>query len=181
MGHNFESLVQLDRRMEYGTEWRNHDTFRDMHPLTQVDPRGQRWQMLLHHLWGGEDYARLRPLSMPGTDCFVVTFDLDNLAQFRDIEAYWLPELRQHSPGVPWIILGMKKEVRDSAAAVSLDEANQTAQRLGAAQYLECSMERDEGLDQLLDCCWSTARQYHIGPTGPAYTPPKSSGRCSIL
>ena len=53
-------------------------------------------------LWdtaGQEDYDRLRPLSYPQTDVFLVAFSLISRPSFENVKAKWYPELKHHSPG----------------------------------------------------------------------------------
>merc|ERR1719330_726373 len=62
---------------------------------------------------GQEDYARLRPLSYPSSDAFLVVFSITSRNSFNNIEAKWLPELAHHAPNVPWILVGTKKDLRN--------------------------------------------------------------------
>jgi GTPase SAR1 family protein len=48
---------------------------------------------------GQEDYDRLRPLSYPSTDIFLLTFSLDTQTSFENIKNKWFPEISHHSPG----------------------------------------------------------------------------------
>merc|ERR1711966_209716 len=62
-------------------------------------------------LWdtaGQEDYDRLRPLSYPGTDVFLVAFSLISRASFDNIKHRWWPELMHHCPGCPIVLVGTK-------------------------------------------------------------------------
>lgn len=68
-------------------------------------------------LWdtaGGETYKKLRPLSYPQTDIFVIAFSLVNLITLQNILNIWLPEIKEHCPGTPYILVGTKKEIRDN-------------------------------------------------------------------
>ena len=42
---------------------------------------------------GQEDYDRLRPLSYPQTDVFLVVFSLTGPASFENVRAKWFPEV----------------------------------------------------------------------------------------
>ena len=58
-------------------------------------------------LWdtaGQEDYDRLRPLSYPQTDVFLICFSIVNPVSFENVSNKWGPEIRHHCPEVPVII-----------------------------------------------------------------------------
>lgn len=66
-------------------------------------------------LWdtaGQEDYDRLRPLSYPQTDVFVVCFDVANRSSFENVTAKWVPELRHFVPEAPILLLATKTDLR---------------------------------------------------------------------
>lgn len=104
-------------------------------------------------LWdtaGQEDYDRLRPLSYPQTDVFLVCFSLITPASYENIKSKWLPEITHHCPDVPILLVGTKLDLRDNPETISkLRDRGQTpisnAQGLQlqkdvkAVRYLECS------------------------------------------
>ena len=58
-------------------------------------------------LWdtaGQEDYDRLRPLSYPQTDVFLICFSIVNPVSFENVRNKWGPEIRHHCPEVLVII-----------------------------------------------------------------------------
>ncbi len=62
-------------------------------------------------LWdtaGQEDYDRLRPLSYPQTDVFVLCFSVISPTSFTNITNKWMPEIRHHCPDKPIILCGKK-------------------------------------------------------------------------
>ena len=76
----------------------------DIHPTLQVCNR----TLKLFPFPVQEDYDRLRPLSYPGTDVFLLCFSVDSADSLDNIEEKWLPELRHHAPGVPIILVATK-------------------------------------------------------------------------
>ena len=55
-----------------------------------------------------EDYDRLRPLTYMGADIILVCFAIDNRESFKNVTDYWYPELNQHIPDVPTLLVGTK-------------------------------------------------------------------------
>ena len=67
-------------------------------------------------LWdnsGSSDYARLRELSYPTTDVFVITFSTLCVELFDNVEKYWVPEIRALLPDRPIILAGNDVLVRN--------------------------------------------------------------------
>lgn len=54
-----------------------------------------------------EDYDRLRPLSYPQTDVFVLCFSVVSPVSFDNVSTKWIPEIRQHCPDAPIVLVGM--------------------------------------------------------------------------
>eukprot|EP01084_Bolivina_argentea_P194295 333325_1 len=66
-------------------------------------------------LWdigGGLDHERLRPLSYPRTNIFLVCFSITSRSSFENVKSKWVPEIIYHCPDVPWILVGMKSDLR---------------------------------------------------------------------
>ncbi|KAJ6495265.1 small GTPase Cdc42 [Mycena sanguinolenta] len=116
-------------------------------------------------LWdtgGGEDYDRLRPLSYPRTDVFLVCFNVIWLVSFENVRDKWIPEIRHHCRDVPFLIVGTQIDLRDDPEVVkklarmkqhfiSTDEGERLAYELGAAKYVECSALTQEGLNDVFE------------------------------
>ncbi|KAK8865890.1 hypothetical protein IAR55_001038 [Kwoniella newhampshirensis] len=116
-------------------------------------------------LWdtaGQEDYDRLRPLSYPQTDVFLLCFSLVSLASFENVRTKWWPEIQHHSPGTPIILVGTKLDLRDNPAQIarmrerrqepiSYAQGSATAKEIQAARYLECSALTQYQLKNVFD------------------------------
>ena len=63
-----------------------------------------------------EDYARIRVLSYPDTDLFVVTYGVDSVGSLQNVSETWLPEIQNSCPGhkTSWVLLGLKTDLRKS-------------------------------------------------------------------
>ena len=61
---------------------------------------GQHVNLGLWDTAGQEDYDRLRPLSYPNTDVFLVCFSIISPASYENVKAKWHPEVSHHAPHV---------------------------------------------------------------------------------
>jgi len=116
-------------------------------------------------LWdtaGQEDYDRLRPLSYPQTDVFLVMFSVTSPSSFANIKSKWIPEIQHHCPGVPFVLVGSKIDLRSDAdtaeklkskglTIVTREEGEKLAKEIGASSYVECSALTQEGLKSTFD------------------------------
>ena len=60
-------------------------------------------------LWdtaGQEDYDRLRPLSYPQTDVFLICFSVVSPSSFENVTSKWCPEIKHHCPDAPILLIG---------------------------------------------------------------------------
>lgn len=114
------------------------------------------------HSTGQEDYDRLRPLSYPQTDVFLVCFSVTSPASFENVKEKWFPEVHHHCPGVPCLIVGTQVDLRDDPAVteklakqkqrpVQHDMGEKLARELGAVKYVECSALTQKGLKNVFD------------------------------
>ena len=140
-------------------------------------------------LWdtaGQEDYDRLRPLSYPQTDVFIVAFSLVSPISLENVEAKWYQELQHYSPNTPIILVGTKADLREEPKVieklseqrmepVSPEQGRAVAQRIKAVKYLECSAMTQKGLKAVFD---EAIRAVLMPPARPA---PKKKGGCTIV
>ncbi|KAI8974095.1 ras-related C3 botulinum toxin substrate 1 protein [Pilobolus umbonatus] len=116
-------------------------------------------------LWdtaGQEDYDRLRPLSYPQTDVFLVCFSLVTPASFENVKTKWYPEINHHAANKPIILVGTKLDLREDADTIqklrqknmmpiTYTQSLQMAKEIGAVKYLECSALTQTGLKNVFD------------------------------
>lgn len=55
---------------------------------------------------GQEQYDRIRPLSYPQTDVFLVVFSLVNPDSLKNVEKTWVPEIRRHVDKPKFVLVG---------------------------------------------------------------------------
>lgn len=138
------------------------------------------------NLWdtaGQEAYDRLRTISYPQTNVFIICFSISNPTSYENIKLKWYPEVSQHCPHVPFILVGTKKDQREDRETLKkLKEQNLTpvtkqqgealAREIRASKYLECSALSQEGVKDV----FVEAVRAHLNPKP---VPPKKF--CMLL
>jgi len=114
-------------------------------------------------LWdtaGQDEYDRLRPLSYPRTDLFIIMFSCDSRDSFENIENKWLPEIRRHcgDTSIDIVLICSKCDLRreegDLETFVSIEEAEElAAMHPEILTVLENSSLEDINLEESLNAC----------------------------
>lgn len=116
-------------------------------------------------LWdtaGQEEYDRLRPLSYPQTDVFLLCFSVVNPMSLKNVRDKWNVELSHHCPDVPKILVATKIDLREDREAlerlashkmapVPRHKGEELAREIGATKYVECSAASMQGVKQVFD------------------------------
>lgn len=147
------------------------------HKLTR-NPRigDEPYTLGLFDTAGQEDYDRLRPLSYPQTDVFLVCFSVTSPASFENVREKWFPEVHHHCPGVPCLIVGTQTDLRDDQSVkeklakqrmqpVRKEDGEKMARELGAVKYVECSALTQYKLKDVFDevCYLSLSVPFFLG------------------
>lgn len=109
-----------------------------------------------------EGYDRLRPLSYPQTDVFLLCFSCDNVNSMLNIETFWLPEIMHHVPSARFGLICTKIDLRDDTATVDRlhlageqpithEDGERLANKIGAHFYHETSAKQSIGLVTLME------------------------------
>ena len=123
---------------------------------------GKPIQLGLWDTAGQEDYDRLRPLSYPQTDVFIICYSIVDETSLENVKAKWHQEIKYHAPGVPIILVGTKEDLRDDEEykknmaakgrkTLTTEEGEAVASAIGACYHTECSALTQKGLKQVFD------------------------------
>ncbi|XP_060538670.1 rho-related GTP-binding protein RhoG [Pantherophis guttatus] len=138
------------------------------------------------NLWdtaGQEEYDRLRTLSYPQTNVFIICFSIASPPSYENVKHKWYPEVCHHCPEVPILLVGTKKDLRSNPETLKkLKEQNQLpvtpqqgaglAKQIHAVKYLECSALNQEGIKEV----FTEAVRAVLNPA-----PPKPKKVCRLL
>ena len=125
-------------------------------------------------LWttqGQDDYDRLRPLSYPQTDVFLVCFSLVSSTSLENVANKWAPEIKHHCPNTPMILVGTHLDLRDDEATIqrlkklklapiTREQGEVMQKKIGAVAYMECSALTQVGLNDVFHQAVSQGMSY---------------------
>jgi len=123
---------------------------------------GEPYTLGLFDTAGQEDYDRLRPLSYPQTDVFLVCFSVVAPASFENVKEKWHPEISHHCGKTPFLLVGTQIDLREDAYTterlaknkqrpISQDMGERLAKDIKAVKYVECSALTQKGLKNVFD------------------------------
>eukprot|EP00483_Globobulimina_turgida_P010038 UN10057 len=142
---------------------------------------GKPIQLGLWDTAGQEDYDRLRPLSYPSTNVFLVCFSIISRSSYENVKTKWVPEIKHHCPEAPFLLVGTKSDLRNDqdisskvSQILSQQDGETLAKQVGSVQYCECSALTQDGLKNVFDAAIRAALNNENKPR-------KSVLRCQIL
>ncbi|XP_067615039.1 ras-like GTP-binding protein RhoL [Eurosta solidaginis] len=114
---------------------------------------GNEYNLTLWDTAGQEDYERLRPLSYPNTNCFLLCYSISSRTSFENIKSKWWPEIRHFSNNVPVVLIGTKLDLRvpNSEKFVTTSEGRRLRKEIHAHSLVECSAKKKIGLNQVFE------------------------------
>ena len=113
-------------------------------------------------LWdtaGQEDYDRLRPLSYPGTDVFLLCYSVVDRNSLANVSKKWKPEIDNNIQSVPIILVGTKLDLKtdeeyleeNSVTPVETSEGEEKQKELGLHSFIETSAMNQHNLKLVFD------------------------------
>ncbi|XP_054272060.1 ras-like GTP-binding protein RhoL [Macrosteles quadrilineatus] len=115
-----------------------------------INVDGQEFAMTLWDTAGQEDYERLRPLSYPNTDCFLLCYSVGARSSFENVLSKWYPEIRHHCANVPIVLVATKTDLRnEDGDTISTSEGKKMRRKIKATRLVECSAKNNEGLNEI--------------------------------
>lgn len=111
---------------------------------------------------GSVEFDRLRPLTYPSTDVFLLCFSLVDHTSYESITLKWFDEVQHHCPDAKILLVGTKSDlIEDPSTIQKLREKNldpitpqkglELSNKINASKYLECSALTHQNLKNLFD------------------------------
>ncbi|XP_076245192.1 ras-like GTP-binding protein RhoL [Calliopsis andreniformis] len=112
---------------------------------------GQEYEMTLWDTAGQEDYERIRPLSYPNTDCFLICFSVNSRSSYENVINKWHPEIKYHCPNTPIVLVGTKGDLRsaENIDTIPQKDCKKMKKKVKAFKYVECSALERENLEEV--------------------------------
>ena len=138
----------------------NRTIFDNYTTMVKVDGK-----MVNLNLWdtaGQEIYDRLRPLSYPNTNVFIMAFCLVKPESYKHLIDKWYPEIKHHCPNAKLILVGTKSDLKSDAkflaemraaklAPITHDQGVSLKNKINAEAYIECSSRTQEGIGKVFE------------------------------
>lgn len=140
---------------------------------------GKLIELALWDTAGQEEYDRLRVLSYPEVNLLLICFAIDSPTSLDNVLDKWVPEISHFCPDVPFILVGLKSDLRDTPSHavnsggmnprphISVQQAKATAERIGANRYMECSAKLSRGISDVFNTAISIVLAEHLGLPEP--------------
>ncbi|PWI69522.1 hypothetical protein PCL_01169 [Purpureocillium lilacinum] len=136
--------------------------------VTDCRVDGKSVQLALWDTAGQEDYERLRPLAYSKAHVILIGFSIDTPDSLDNVKHKWIEEATRLCAGVPIILVGLKKDLREDPVAieemrkkslrfVTQHDGEVAAREVGARRYLECSSLSGEGVDDVFEAATRAA------------------------
>lgn len=104
------------------------------------------------------NYDKLRPLSYPQTDIFIVCYSISDPKSLKNVKNKWIPEIETHCPNTPFILAGLKSDLRDDfgenyceSIIVSHQEGELFSHDVRASDFIECSAFKRVNVNELFE------------------------------
>ncbi|XP_076075856.1 ras-related protein Rac2-like isoform X1 [Mytilus galloprovincialis] len=129
---------------------------------TTVTENDKPVDLVLWDTCGNANYNKLRPVSLPDTDVFLLCFSLDDPDSFAFIEENCFPDIKRLCPNALILLVGTKKDLidvcqneqetrkKDTGNSYAYEHGINLAERIQAVKYIECSSKTGEGIKSVL-------------------------------
>ncbi|KNC55483.1 Rac1 GTP binding protein [Thecamonas trahens ATCC 50062] len=138
---------------------------------------------------GCEDYDRLRPLSYPYTDVFLVCYSVASRTSFEHVASRFAPEITHHCGDAPRILVALKADIPEDDRTVTYKDGQELADAIGAAAFVEVSSllhlgtdsETDSDLRTTVPAVFQLAIKTALENCSSTSGTPRSKHKCLIM
>jgi len=153
----------------------------------EIEYQGEEVKLSLWDTAGQEAYTKIRILSYPKTDVFLLCFSVVNPASYINTKDVWHVEIMKNCPTARIVLVGTKIDLRDDKSTleelssqgkspISKEQGLAKADEIGAVNYLECSALSQEGLKEVFEYSLQTVAEAQQQGGTAAPTPAAAAG-----
>jgi small GTP-binding protein len=116
-------------------------------------------------LWdtaGQVEYGRLRYLSYPNTDVFLVCYSLISPVSLLNVTNQWIPEIQHFNPSTPFLLVGTKSDLindkdilhrlnEKGLKPLTKEDGDKVANEFKASKHIVCSALTRENIKEVFD------------------------------
>lgn len=122
--------------------------------VTDITTEESRIEVMLWEISGLENFDSIRREMYRDSDVILICFDIGHPPSLKSVVDKWVPEISNACPGVPYLLIGCKNDLRSDAAlqlyltvpgqepeesdSISRLQAISMAQSIAARDYVEC-------------------------------------------
>jgi len=129
---------------------------------TIVSLDGVDYKLGLWDTAGQEEYDRLRPLSYPNTDCFLMCFAVVSQSSLTNCRTKWRSEIAHYCPYAKVLLIGTKTDLRTDSdtlarladshlSVISTQEGEKASKEMNCNGYIECCARTQENIRKIFD------------------------------
>ena len=129
---------------------------------------------------GADIYDRLRPLSYPKTQIYLLCFSVDDHDSFDSLTTKWIKEIKSNASEKKYcvVLVGTKTDLRKEKNCITEEEGRKMAGTIGATAYFECSAMNGIGVKEVFD---GAVEAFKGGENDNEYLANGSSGKCILM
>jgi len=162
-----------------------------------VNLNGQEIKFSLWDTAGQEGYTKIRTLSYPKTDVFLLCFSVISPTSFENVKEQWWKEIIHHCPQGRILLVGTKIDLREDANTIeelkqenkepiTTEQGKAKSEELGLLSYHECSALTQQGLKDVFEFALGSVMENMNTPLTPSSRAQASQlarkkRKCSIM
>ncbi|CAJ0933081.1 unnamed protein product, partial [Mesorhabditis belari] len=125
-----------------------------------------------------EEEEEFEPFCSLNNDVVLICFSVVDPSSFENVRTKWSPEVSQHCPDAPVILVGLKSDLRNDdktlkdlmdrrLSPISERQGELMAKEINAVKYIECSSQARNGIKQVFDEVIRSANRSNSLPKKP--------------
>lgn len=120
-------------------------TIVDNFVMKETGDNGEDVYLTMWDTSGQDEYDALRPLSYSNASLILICYSVEKKETLGNVDEKWLVEIQSLCKNVPFFLVALKSDIRDSAPEekagdyVTTRDGEELAKRIGARHFSECS------------------------------------------